>query len=175
MRFLWAASAALLLMLASATAEAQYKNAQFGFEAGYFFFGRDTQLTTHNYGLGLRGAYKSTDRWWFTARGMVSFPGDDGGRDNTVVLFHLVPIDVRYYFKTDAFRPFVGLTHSFQFLLNTELESEVFWGPGVSAGMEFRLKRDLFLGFQADGFYMLVFEGPDAPMATFTTQLIFFL
>lgn len=156
-------------------ADAQYKNQQFGFEGGYYFIGDDSGLTSNNFAIGLRGAYKSADHWWFSARAMVSFPGEPGGRDNTVVLFHLVPVDVRYYFQTDSFRPFVGLTNSFQFLFNQEQESDVFWGPGGVAGMELRLRRDLFLGFQIDASWMFVFEGPDAPLVTATTQLLFFL
>lgn len=168
----------LLLLTALAfpgAAQAQYKNGQFGFEAGYFFAGEDTGLTQNNFALGMRGAYKNTDQWWFSARALVSFPGEPGGRDNTVVLLHLVPVDVRYYLKTDSFRPFVGITNSFQFLFNQDQESDVYWGPGATAGMEFRLRRDLFLGFQVDAFWMFVFQGPDAPLITANTQLIFFL
>lgn len=156
-------------------ASAQYKNAQFGFEGGYFLIGRDSQLTLHNFMVGLRGGYKSTDRWWFTARAGLSFPGDDGAANNTVVLLHLVPVDVRYYFQTDSFRPFVGVTNSFQLLFNQEIESAAFWGPGVTTGMEIRLRRDLFLGVQLDAYWMFVFEGEDAPLITATTQLLFFL
>lgn len=170
-----------LLLLLSAlfalprAAEAQYKNGQFGFEGGYFFIGEDSGLTSHNFAIGLRGAYKNTDQWWFSARAMVSFPGDIGGQDNTVVLLHLVPVDVRYYFQTDSFRPFVGVTNSFQFLFNQEIESDVFWGPGVTAGFELRLRRDIFLGLQLDAYWMFVFQGPDAPLISVTPQLIFFL
>lgn len=156
-------------------AEAQYKNAQFGFEGGYFFVGEKSMLTPHNFSIGLRGGYKSSDHWWFTARAHLSFPGDDAPAANTVVLLHLVPVDVRYYFLTDSFRPFVGVTNSFQLLFNQQIESSAFWGPGVTAGMEFRLRRDLYLGFQLDAYWMLVFEGDDAPLATMTTQLLFFL
>ena len=168
--------ATLFLCLAPRASLAQYKNGQFGFEGGYFFLGENTGLTSHNFALGLRGAYKNTDHWWFTARAMVSFPGEPvSPRDNTVVLFHLVPVEVRYYFQTDSFRPFVGVTNSFQFLFNQDQQSDVYWGPGVDAGMEFRLRRDLFLGFQIDAYWMFVFEGPDAPILTASTQLIFFL
>jgi hypothetical protein len=165
----------LALLFLPRLAEAQYKNGQFGFEGGYFFIGEDSGLTSHNFAIGMRGAYKNTDQWWFSARAMVSFPGDIGGRDNTVVLLHLVPVDVRYYFQTDSFRPFVGVTNSFQFLFNQEIESDVFWGPGVTAGMEIRLRRDIFLGIEIDAYWMFVFEGPDAPLISVTPQLIFFL
>jgi outer membrane protein W len=158
-----------------ARAEAQYKNGQFGFEAGYFFIGKDSQLTTHNFSVGMRGGFKLTDNVWFTGRAALSFPGDAGAAKNTVVLLHLVPVDVRYYFKTDSFRPFLGVTNSFQILANQEIESSAFWGPGVTGGMELRLRRDLFLGFQADAYWMFVFEGEDAPLVTVTTQLLFFL
>lgn len=157
-------------------AAAQYKSGQFGFEGGYMFLGEKTGLDSHGFLLGLRGAYKGSDNWWFTARAAVSFRGEQNSlRNNTVVMLHIVPVEARYYFATDSVRPFLGVTNSFQFLANSNLPSEVFWGPGLSGGAEFRLKRDLFLGFQADAFWMLVFEGPDAPLITATTQLIFFL
>ena len=169
------ASVLIALVALPRVADAQYKNAQFGFEGGYFYVGKNAGLSEHNFCIGMRGGYKSTDRWWFTARAGLSFPSDVGGVDNTVVLLHLVPVDVRYYFETDAFRPFVGVTNSFQLLFNQEIESNAFWGPGITGGMEFRLRRDLFLGVQLDLFWMFVFEGDDAPLGTATTQLIFFL
>src|SRR5215472_13755633 len=92
----------------SSVAEAQYKNGQFGFEGGYLFLGPNSLLHEHNFMLGLRGGYKASDHWWFTARAQIGFPAEDprfGGA--TVVFFHLVPIDARYYFETDSFRPFV--------------------------------------------------------------------
>lgn len=178
-RLLLRASAALFAVLVlaawSSRAEAQYKNAQIGFEGGYMFLGNESALHSHGLLLGLRGGYKASDRWWFTARAAVSFRGEETGSNRTVVLFHLVPVDVRYYFQTDAFRPFVGLTNSFQLLFNQTIETNVMWGPGITAGMEFRLKRDLFLGFQGDAKWLFVFEAPDVPLVTLTTQLIFFL
>jgi hypothetical protein len=159
----------------SGRAEAQYKSMQFGFEAGYMFIGKASLLNQNNLSFGLRGGYKVSDHWWLTAGAQMAFTGDQGGRDNTVILLHLVPVDARYYFETDAFRPFVGLTNSFQLLFNQEIESTAFWGPGVTAGVELKLKRDMYLGFQGDAYWMLVFEGDDAPLATLTAQLIFFL
>lgn len=167
-----------LVSLASAfpnTAHAQYKNGQFGFEGGYSFLGENAELDPHSFLVGMRGAYKASDHWWFSARAALSFRGEQNRSQKTVVLFHVVPVDVRYYFLTDSFRPFAGITNSFQFLFNKTVEQTVLWGPGVTAGMEIKLKRDLFLGFQVDGFWMFVFEGPDAPKVTATTQLIFFL
>ena len=167
--------------LTPTAAHAQYKNNQFGFEGGYMFIGDGTGLNSHGFLVGLRAAYKASDHWWFSARAGLSFRGDEnpelGGslKANTVVLFHLVPVEARYYFLTDSTRPFVGISNSFQFLTNQEIDANVFWGPGVTAGIEFKLRRDLFLGFQADGYYMLVFGQDDAPLATFTTQLNFFL
>lgn len=167
-------------MGAPSAAHGQYKNNQFGFEGGYMFVGDATGLDPHGVLLGLRAAYKASDHWWFSARAGLSFRGDEipdvgSTRDNTVVLFHLVPIEARYYFLTDFTRPFMGVSNSFQFLTNQEIDASVFWGPGVTAGIEFRLRRDLFLGFQADAYYMIAFGVDDAPLATFTTQINFFL
>ncbi|MBK8011481.1 MAG: hypothetical protein IPK13_09025 [Deltaproteobacteria bacterium] len=157
-------------------AQAQYKNSQFGFDAGYMYLGEASRLDSHSFLLGMRGAYKASDHWWFSARGGVSFRGERGLSSNTVVLFHLVPVDVRYYFMTDGLRPFVGLTNSFQFLINaSQTASDVLWGPGVVGGVEIKLQRDLFLGFQVDGDWMFVFQGEDTPLVTLTSQLIFFL
>jgi hypothetical protein len=156
-------------------AEAQYKNGQFGFEGGYLFLGNNSQLNQHNYLLGLRGGYKASDHWWFTARAGLSFPAEDqqyGG--STVVFLHIVPIDARYYFQTDSFRPFVGVTNSFQLLFNQDIGHTAEWGPGVTAGMEFKLHRDLFLGFQLDSYWIFVFEGTSYPLISLTSQLLFF-
>ncbi len=156
-------------------ARAQYKSGQIGFEGGYMFLGRDAGLDSHGLLVGLRGGYKASDRWWFSARAGVSFRGEQDTSGRTVVMFHLVPVDARYYLATDAVRPFVGVTNSFQILANQTIPSSVFWGPGAVAGVETRLARDVFLGFQVDASWMLVFEGPDAPMVTATSQLLFFL
>jgi hypothetical protein len=164
-----------LLGPAEGQALAQYKSGQIGFEGGYMFIGRDAGLDSHGVLAALRGGYKASDRWWFSARAGVSFRGEQATSNRTVVLFHLVPVDARYYLATDAVRPFVGVTNSFQILANQSIPSSVFWGPGAVAGVETRLARDLFLGFQVDASWMFVFEGPDAPLVTATSQLIFFL
>ena len=169
----------LVAVTAPCPAHAQYKNNQFGFEGGYMYIGDATGLDPHSFLIGMRAAYKVSDHWWFSARAGLSFRGDDpivgGNRSNTVVLFHLVPVEARYYFLTDFTRPFVGVSNSFQFLTNQQIDASVFWGPGVTAGIEFRLRRDLFIGFQADAYYMIAFGVDDAPLATFTTQINFFL
>lgn len=157
-------------------AEAQYKNGQIGFEGGYMFLGENTGLDSHGFLLGLRAAYKGTDHWWFATRGAVSFRGERGFSERTVVLFHLMPVEARYYFTTDKVRPFAGITSSFQLLFNqSEGQPSVFWGPGMTAGIEVKVARDIFVGVQADAYWMFVFEGPDAPLISATTQLIFFL
>ena len=172
---------AAIMLSSPNVAEAQYKSSQFGFEGGYMFVGEGTGLNSHGFLVGLRAAYKGSDHWWFSARAGLSFRGDIdtelGGsfRSNTVVLTHLVPVSARYYFLTDSTRPFLGITNSFQFLTNQESNASVFWGPGASGGIEFKLRRDLFLAFQADAYYMLVFGGDDTPLVTFTTQINFFL
>ncbi|MEQ8274931.1 MAG: hypothetical protein RMA76_20690 [Deltaproteobacteria bacterium] len=165
----------LATCLNSGSAEAQYKNGQIGFEGGYMFLGEKSELDSHGFLLGLRAAYKASDHWWFTARGAVSFRGEQGNSNRTVVLLHLVPVDARYYFKTDRFRPFLGVTNSFNLLFNQTIDSSVFWGPGITGGAEIRLSRDIYLGLEADAFWMFVFEGDDAPLFTTTAQLIFFL
>lgn len=177
----WAAAAvlALGLFLVGDRAEAQYKNGQIGFEGGYFFLtntGSEGFLDPHGFLLALRGGYKGTDHWWFTARAGVSFRGEEDPLSNrTVVMFNLMPVDARYYFLTDNFRPFVGVGSTFNFLFNQSIETSVIWGPQATAGLEFRLRRDMFLGFQADAGWNFVFEGSDAPFVTLTSQLIFFL
>jgi hypothetical protein len=167
--------AAALALLPAERAEAQYRSYTFGFETGYMALTEGTELRPHNFAVGLFGGYKLSDNWWFSGRALVSFPGQLDLAPNTVVLLHLVPVSVQYYFLTDAFRPYVGLSNSFQFLVNNNTSTSVFWGPGVQAGMEFKLRRDLFLGLKADGYMMLVFEGPPAAVITTTAQLIFFL
>jgi hypothetical protein len=173
----WATAVAVgvLALAAGSRAEAQYKSGQFGFEGGYFFLGSRSLLNQHNFSFGLRGGYKASDHWWFMGRAQLSFPPEQVPPNSTVVLLHLVPIEARYYFQTDAWRPFVGITNSFQLLFNQDINHTAVWGPGGTAGMEFRLRRDLYLGFELDAFWMLVFEGDDFPLVTATTQLIFFL
>ena len=172
--------AGAIALCSPGSAQAQYKNNQFGFEGGYMFIGDATGLDSSGPLIALRAAYKASDHWWFSVRAGLSFRGDEvpqlgSTRSNTVVLFHLVPVEARYYFLTDFTRPFIGISNSFQFLTNQEIDSSVFWGPGATAGIEFRLRRDLFIGFQADGYYMFAFGVDDAPLVTFTTQLNFFL
>lgn len=174
----WAPAALLCLGLlgVAGEAQAQYKNGLIGFEGGYFLMGKDSQLDEHSFLLALRGGYKGTDNWWFTARAGVSFRGEQNPLSNrTVVVFNLMPVDVRYYFMTDNLRPFVGVGSTFNFLFNQSIESSVFWGPQAEAGIEFRLRRDMFLALEVDAGYALVFEGPDAPFVTATAQILFFL
>lgn len=156
-------------------ARAQYKNQQFGFEGGYQFVDDDSQLAPHNGFFGLRAGYKSSDHWWFTARAMVSFRGDRIQGANTAILFHLTPIDVRYYLWTDDFRPFIGGATTFHFVANSDVQSAVHWGLGPVIGTEIKLRRDLFLGFQVDGQYFFAFDGDEYEAFHATTQLIFFL
>ncbi len=161
----------------SGDAEAQYRNYTFGFEGGYALFTEGTGLKPNNFALGMFGGYKSSDHWWFSGRALISFPGQRDNSPNTVIHLHFTPISVQYYFLTDNFRPYVSLTNAFQFSANTSGNTVpgVLWGPGVEAGMDFKLRRDLFLGFKATGLYMLKFDGPSAQVVTVTSQLIFFL
>lgn len=168
------ALAAAFALIPAEDAEAQYRSYTFGFETGYLALGEGTELKTHNFALGLFGGYKLTDHWWFSGRALLSFPGQLDNSPNTVVLIHAVPISVQYYFLTDAFRPYVGLTNSFQILANADTDSSVFWGPGATAGLEFKLMRDVFLGFKTDAFLMINFTQL-TPVVTATAQAIFFL
>lgn len=113
---------AILAWLVPNLAEAQYKNGQVGVEGGYMFIGEDSGLEEHGILFSLRGAYKGTDRWWFSARAGLSFRGEQSTLSNqTVILFHLVPVDARYYFATDRFRPFVGVTNCGEKLIASEI------------------------------------------------------
>lgn len=156
-------------------ASAQYKNAQIGFDIGYMFNESDSLLDEHGVLVALRGAYKASDHWWFSARAGLSFRGETAGTRGTAIVFHLMPVDARYYFKTDSFRPFVGIGNAFQFLFNNEVAPGTMWGPGALGGVEIKIVRDVFVGLQLDAYYMFVFEGPDYPVVTATSQLIFFL
>lgn len=185
MPFVLAALAALGLAWPS-VASAQYRNQQLGFEAGYQFIEGDFGLAEHAPIVGFRAGYKASDHWWFTARAMISWRGDNevqgpGGErvsalDNTVVLFHLTPVDFRYYFLTDSVRPYLGGATAFHILANTQLPSWIQWGFGPVGGIELKLRRDLFLGFQADFLYLIGFGAEENPeVVDVTTQLIFFL
>jgi hypothetical protein len=159
-----------------ATAQAQYRNYTFGFEGGYSLLTAGTELKPHNFALGIFGGWKSSDHWWFSGRALISFPGQLDNAPNTVIHLHFVPISVQYYFSTDTVRPYLGLTNSFQIFFNgTENIPDALWGPGLDGGLEFKLRRDLFLGFKTDLFWMLRFEGSSAFVFTATSQIIFFL
>ena len=167
--------AAAAVLMTPEDAAAQYRSYTFGFEAGYLHLTEDMKLKPHNVMVGMFGGYKGSDQWWYYSRAAVSFPGELDGDPHTVVLLHAVPISARYYFQTDAFRPYVGVTNSFQYLFNTNEEAAAFWGPGVVAGVEVKLRRDMFLGIELDAFYMFNFSGPDAQVLSASGQLIFFL
>lgn len=156
-------------------AAAQYRNNLLSFEAGYSFIEDDFGLDSNALTFGLRTGYKATDHWWFSTRLLLSFRGDNLPVARTNILFHLTPLDVRYYFETDGFRPYVGGAIALHFLANSGLASTVQSGLGPIAGVEFKLRRDLFLGFQADGLYLFAFDGEDVEAFNLTTQLIFFL
>jgi hypothetical protein len=155
------------------SARAQYKNMQFGFEAGILFYGDDARVPVEDLGplLGLRGAYKASDHWWFTSRAALSFREQTGFTDQTVFILHLVPVDVRYYFLTDRFRPFLGLTNHFQFFLNGNA-GNVFWGPGGTVGLEAKVRKDTFFGLQTDLVYTI--GDGEFPVISTTAQLNFF-
>jgi hypothetical protein len=159
-------------LLSAPRALAQYKNGQFGFETGAYV-PTGNSLDPWAY-FGLRGGYKLSDHWWFMARAAVSFPRSQLAPNPTVVALHVVPAEVRYYFATDSVRPFAGITNSFQFYFNTNTGSDAVWGPGVSLGVEFRVRRDVFIGIEGDAFTMFVFGGSPFIVSTGTAQLLFF-
>ena len=162
-------------VLSPSVAKAQYKSQSVGIEAGYQYIEDDFGLLQHGSIFGLRAGYKSSDHWWFTARALLSFRGDQLPGDRTNVLLHLTPVDVRYYLWTDSIRPYLGGATAFHFLLNSALPSTVQWGFGPVGGIEFKIRRDVFLGFQVDGLYMIAFEGEDVEVLNANMQLIFFL
>lgn len=165
----------LAVLASPSRAEAQYKNNQIGFEAGYLYIGDDLGLKPSGVLAGLRGAYKASDHWWFTARAGLSFRGEVAYPDQTTVILHVMPIDARYYIQTDRVRPFIGVSNAFTKVFNSHIDGTLGWGPGATAGVEIFLSRDIFLGLQAEGFWTFVFEGPDVPQALFSVQLNFFL
>lgn len=156
-------------------AEAQYKNNQIGVETSYYYIAEDLGLKSNGVLVALRGAYKASDHWWFTARAGLSFRGEVANTDQTAVVLHIMPIDARYYIQTDRVRPFIGVSNAFTQIYNTNIDGTLGWGPGATAGVEIFLARDIFLGLQAEGFWMFIFEGPDVPQALFSVQLNFFL
>ena len=161
----------------SSSASAQYKNAQFGFEAGYLGYGTTNNraaAAVENHGpmVGVRTAWKLTDHFWLTNRAAFAWRDQIELVDRTIFILHLVPVAARYYFMTDRFRPFVGVTQSFQFFMNGQA-GHVFWGPGGSAGFEVRLRKDVFLGLQADVFHM--WGDGEFPAAAISLQLDLFL
>lgn len=176
--------AAAGVLLPAAPADAQYRNFTWGFEAGYFLFAppETTGVDPHTFNLGFFAGAKLSDNWWYYGRATLGFTGEHvPGFDNTVVLLHIVPASARYYFLTDHLRPWLGITNSFQLLINkTDQDNRdqaelIFWGPGIGAGIEIKLQRDLFLGFEADGFYMINFTGPNGWVGTLNAQIIFFI
>jgi hypothetical protein len=158
-------------------AQAQYRSFTFGFEGGYMNLAGDTALKAHNPALGLFGGYKADDHWWFYSKALVAFPGQLDNAPNTVILLHLVPASARYYFATDRIRPWAGITTAFQSYFNVGpgVPQDIWWGPGVNAGVDVKLRRDLYLGLAADAFYMFNFDGPDAEIFTISSVLTFFL
>jgi outer membrane protein W len=169
--------AALVTLAASRDAQAQYKNYTFGFAGGYLGQSTETGLKGNNAAFGIFGGYKFSDHWWYEGGASLSFPGELDNTPNTVIVLDIVPISVRYYYATDAIRPYSGITNMFQFMFNTStnFQHSVFWGPGLTSGIDIKLKRDLYLGFEGDIFRMLVFEGSDAWIGTLSAKIIFFL
>jgi len=167
----------IAVVVASSTAAAQYKNSQFGFEAGYLAYGNSNNdevaaVESHGPLVGVRTGWKLSDHFWLTNRAAFAWRDQIERVDRTIFILHLVPVAVRYYFLTDRFRPFLGATQSFQFFMNGDAGT-TFWGPGASAGFEVRLRRDVFLGVQADVFHM--WGDGEFPVGAISLQLDLFL
>jgi len=158
-RWLLSALVGVLLSMTSGAANAQYRSGQFGFEAGYLGFAepnsnRATEVENHGPMVGIRAGYRITDNVWLTQRAALSWRDQQPVRfDETIFVLHLVPVAARYYFATDRIRPFVGVTNTVQFFTNGQA-GNAFWGPGGSAGVEWRWGRDIFSGLQVDVFHV---------------------
>jgi len=165
------------LLSPAGSALAQYKSYTFGFDLGYVNVEPTTQVRAHNWVFGAFGGYKIEDHWWIYSRANVSFTKHTNpSLSNTVVLLYAEPIAVRYYVFTDRYRPWVGISSVFNHFANRQDGGlPTWWGPAVSAGFDFKLRRDLFLGLEGNSAYLINFDGPDALTFRGGLQLIFFL
>jgi len=160
-------------MLAGASeAEAQYKNTQLGYEAGYRQLSRPFLSPSAPF-IGARVGYRLTDHLWLSSRVGFDFRDQVAIEPLTVFILHLTPADARWYFMTDRFRPFLGLTTAFQFILNGPLNS-VNWGPGAIGGFEARIFPDVFLGIQVEYEHMVSRRPRYATFGAVTQVNIFF-
>ncbi|MEM1022246.1 MAG: hypothetical protein AAGD10_19700 [Myxococcota bacterium] len=141
-------------LFAASEVEAQYKSTQFGYEAGYRWISNRTGLSSSAPFIGTRVGYRLSDNLWLSSRIGFDFRDQLVGEPLTVFLLHLTPLDARWYFTTDRFRPFLGLTTAFQFFLNGPLASAN-WGPGALGGFEARIFPDVFLGIQLEYEHMV--------------------
>ena len=92
-----------LALAAEGEANAQYRNFTFGFEGGYMYLAADTGLRTNNFTLGMFGSWKGSDKWWFSGRAALSFPGESGPRGTTlpntvILLLSIVPAVAWFFF-----------------------------------------------------------------------------
>lgn len=170
-----AAALAATMMAGLGEAEAQYTGEQLAFEVGYQFLEDDLGLRPHEPVFGVRVGVELTERIWYTTRALLSFRDDLAPRDRTVLLLHLTPLDLRYYFLTDRFRPFLGASTAVHILGNTPTRSVVQWGGGPVGGFELELRRNLYFGVQVDAAYLYGFGNGDVESFHANTQLIFFL
>jgi len=150
---------ALVIMLGAANeALAQYKSAHIAFEFGYQYTSeRLVSLENSAPFMGVRVGWKLTDRWWMTSRIGFGWRKLDARIANlTTFMLQLNPLDVRYYFLTNRFRPYLGATTALQAFVNgpANTEAPANWGPGAVGGFEARLSPDVFLGLQAEFVHM---------------------
>jgi len=153
-------------------ADAQYKNTQFGYELGYRQVSKPFLASSAPF-IGARVGYRLTDHLWLSSRLGFDFRDQTGIEPLTVFILHLTPVDARWYFLTGRFRPFLGLTTAFQFVLNGPLNS-VNWGPGALGGFEARIFPDVFLGIQLEYEHMVSRRPRYATFGAVTQVNIFF-
>lgn len=168
----------LMLMSLPIKARAQYQHQQFAIEAGGQFSNGLLFASSHGILIGVRGALKASDHWWYAGRALVLISEEDSlrqpARSNTLLGLQLTPLDMRYYFLTERIRPFIGGTSSLYFFLRSEVSRPPQWGLGPVFGIEIKIDTDIFWGLQVYATHAFAFEGPSAQRLQTTTQLMFF-
>jgi len=176
-RHIFPALVFVVFFASAPSASAQYKSYTFGFDIGYLNVDANTGIRADNVAVGAFGGYKIEDNWWLYSRADVSLSKHiNPSLINTVVILHVEPVAVRYYLFTDRYRPWISVSSVFNHFANRQDNGlPTWWGPAASAGFDFKLSRDLFLGIEAQQYYMINFDGPDAWGFRAGTQLIFFM
>lgn len=139
----------ILALLASATTHAQFANRHFGIEAAPMRF-TDSEFTT--------GLMATLDFGWYIENGF-----EVGGR--VPVALFLTPVSnrqrvatggqlyARYLFLEEELRPWAGLEIDVLYIFrdnpNQQTNAQVFFGPGVTAGVEYFVRPDVSIGARA--------------------------